>query len=147
MEPSSNMHCMCMYCMHAACTLHMQAKQRWNLSRPDAALDVRCHPADEMPGGVNRHYGAWRWARVPCPPGQGAAVGDFCTVSPRDHFSFCSFPWVIPPEVRAAARARAGRGTEVAPSRRRRRGKGKGKGKGRGRLTRARKAAMDNMDV
>ena len=129
-----------------------QAKQRWNLSRADAALDVRCHTADDLPRGVNAHYGRWHWARVPCPPGQGTAVGDFCPVAPRDHFSFCSFPWVIPPEISAAARARAGKGPALDTPRRRRRGKGKGKGKGskgkgRGRLTRARKAAMDNMDV
>ena len=77
-------------------------------------------------------------------------MGDFCPVAPRDHFSFCSFPWVIPPEISAAARARAGKGPALDKPRRRRWGKGKGKGskgKGRGRLTRARKAAMDNMDV
>ena len=121
-----------------------QATERWNLSRADAPLDVRCHPADELPKGVNAHYGRWDWARVPCPPAQGAAVGDFCPVRPRDHFSFCSFPWVIPPQIRAAARARAAtqRLKLVGPRRRRR-----GKGKGRGRLNRARKAAMDNMDV
>ena len=149
-------HHMCTACvrhthgMRTACTLYMQAKQRWNLSRPDAALNVRCFPADEMPSGVNKHYGNWQWARVPCPPGQGVAVGDFCSVSPRDHFSFCSFPWVIPPEVRAAALSR--RGAVATPLQRRRKGKGKGKGRGkgkgnRGRLTRAHKAAMDTMDV
>ena len=49
-----------------------QAAQRWNLSRADAPLDVRCHPADALPEGVNAHYGRWDWARVPCPPAQGA---------------------------------------------------------------------------
>ena len=110
-----------------------------------APLDVRCHPADALPEGVNAHYGRWDWARVPCPPAQGANVGDFCPVRPRDHFSFCSFPWVVPPRIRAAALERAvkERLKLAKPLRRRRRGKGKG----RGRLNRARKAAMDNIDV
>ena len=117
-----------------------QTKQRWNLSRADAALSVECHPADALPRGVNKHYGMWSWARVPCPPGQGVAAGEFCDVRPRDHFSFCSFPWVIPPEISEAARLRAG------TARRRRKGKGKGKGKGRGRARREARKALGGSD-
>jgi hypothetical protein len=43
-------------------------KERWNLSRPDAAFDtLECWPSDQLPSGANVHYGNWGWARVPCP--------------------------------------------------------------------------------
>jgi hypothetical protein len=43
-------------------------KERWNLSRPDAAFDtLECWPSDQLPRGANVHYGNWGWARVPCP--------------------------------------------------------------------------------
>ena len=92
-----------------------------------------------MPNGVNKHYGAWRWARVPCPPEAGAAVGEWCDVKPRDHFGCCNWPWDIPKEMHVAANERRQRLAPLSP-RRRAKGKGKGKGKGR-RAARAARAA------
>jgi len=82
-------------------------KQRWNLSRPVANLDnLKCHPCNLLPRGVNHHYGNWRWARVPC-PSSAEGVGRFCDVQPQEHFSCCSWAWDIPPEMKTQARWRA----------------------------------------
>ena len=70
-------------------------KQRWNLSRPDAVFsNLKCWPCDQLPRGANIHYGNWKWARVPCP--QSSGVGRFCDVRPPQHFTCCSFPWIVP---------------------------------------------------
>ena len=92
-------------------------KERWNLSRPDAAFDtLECWPSDQLPSGANVHYGHWGWARVPyrtlSPAEQKAEIervdgliarvrgpvptGRFCEVKPQENFKFCSFPWVVP---------------------------------------------------
>ena len=82
-------------------------KQRWNLSRPVADLhNLKCHPCNLLPRGVNHHYGNWRWARVPC-PASSEGVGRFCDVQPQEHFSCCSWAWDIPPKMKAQARWRA----------------------------------------
>mmetsp|Transcript_46503 Transcript_46503/g.104828 ORF Transcript_46503/g.104828 Transcript_46503/m.104828 type:complete len:294 (+) Transcript_46503:754-1635(+) len=79
-------------------------RQRWNMSRPQAELNLECHPCDRLPTGCNKHYGNWPWARVPCP--QSSGVGQFCNVRPQDHFRCCNFPWLIPRNVREEANAR-----------------------------------------
>ena len=82
-------------------------KQRWNLTRPDAAFDtLNCWPCNQLPRGANIHYGNWGWARVPCPAPPGTAAGTagaaragtgrFCDVEPQRHFTCCSYPWKIP---------------------------------------------------
>jgi len=97
------------------------AKARWNLTRPNAEITLKCYPCDTLPPGVNKHYGGWEWARVPCPPRGATAVGvgRFCSVTPKEHFTCCTWPWDIPQrykdvdearrrEARAAKRARRG---------------------------------------
>jgi len=86
-------------------------QQRWNLSRPQAAHDLRCYPCDQLPPGTNKHYGHWAWARVPCPGThdgdvEAAGVGRWCHVEPREHFTCCTFPWDIPADIKAEAKAR-----------------------------------------
>ena len=80
-------------------------KQRWNVSRPDAAFDkLACWPCDQLPRGANIHVGNWPWARVPCPQ-QQVGIGRFCGVKPQSHFKCCSFPWTIPPSMKDRAGA------------------------------------------
>ena len=74
-------------------------KQKWKLSRPDAAFDtLQCWPTNKLPRGANIHYGNWPWARVPCP--QTVGVGRFCDVNVSSHFKFCAMPWVIPESIK-----------------------------------------------
>ena len=110
-------------------------RQRWNMSRPHAELKLRCHPCNDLPHGVNKHYGHWLWARVPCPGTDDGrlpsadGVGRFCHVSPRQHFKCCNFPWDIPASIRAEAEARR---IQAQAETRAGRGKGRGRGGGRG---------------
>ena len=56
-------------------------------------------------------------AKVTVPVAAAAAAGDFCDVEPRRHFSFCRFPWEVPP-------ARKANPAEATGLVRRRKGKG-----------------------
>ena len=120
------------------------AKEKWNLSRTDAVLKLSCYPCDQMPPGVNRHYGNWKWSRVPCPPAmQARGAGDFCEFEPKDHFNCCNWPWDIPTSMKEAAEGRRkaeklrrslegeSTGRKGGKGRGRRKFFGKGKGKGR----------------
>lgn len=108
------------------------ALYRWNLTRADADLTLECHSCQTLPKGVNRHYGNWKWARVPCKTPEWstdaapAYTGRFCNVA-MEPFRCCSFPWQIPPEMQQAGLARVRLARSKLP-RVRRGGKGKGKG-------------------
>lgn len=77
-------------------------RSKWNLTRPDAYLGLRCFSCES--GGTNGHNGDWLWARLPCPEAgeprlagiNASGTARHCPVKPREHFTCCGWPWVVP---------------------------------------------------
>ncbi len=102
---------------------YLIAKRNWHISWPTANVQLECHSCHERPAGVNKHYGHWEAARIPCLRQVGSDVydgseaktpddtGRFCPVNTSELFTCCNWPWKIPStmSVEAAKRRKAAR--------------------------------------